>query len=64
MKKNATKTSFERLNDQNFKIVKDNETMNLYGGVYYYYPATWYRKEAKTGFLMLGADYEQILNQD
>lgn len=32
MKKN-TKTVFEKLNENNFKVVTNSETMNLYGGL-------------------------------
>lgn len=34
MKKSTTKTNFEKLNEENFKVVKNPETMNLYGGIH------------------------------
>ncbi len=34
MKKSTTKTNFEKLNEENFKVVTNPETMNLYGGIH------------------------------
>jgi len=48
MKKNTTKTAFEKLDEQNFKLVKKEETANIQGGYYYYCP-TAYKAYARTG---------------
>ena len=48
MKKNTKTTSFEKLTEQNFKTVENNEKMNLQGG-YVCYPTTWYRSYVMTG---------------
>jgi len=67
MKNNSSKTSFKRLNDENFKIVQQNETKNISGGRFEHgghrgggwHGGGWHGGRGwRTGILIFTLDYE------
>jgi len=60
MKKNATKTVFEKLNENNFKVVNNNETMNVSGGFH----SPTFKKRAVATHHGLSVDVEFKVSAD